>query len=151
METIQDFLAQKRFAFVGVSSRPKDFSRALFLEFQVRQYEPVPVHPEAVEIEGAHCFAHVRDIQPPVDNVLLMTSHAVTDRVIQECVEAGVKRVWFYRGGGQGALTEAALQLCEANGIRAIAGECPFMFFDNTAWFHRFHGLVKKIVGTYPR
>ena len=151
MENVQDFLAQKRFAFVGVSSRPKDFSRALFLEFQVRQYEPVPVHPEAAEIEGTPCFAHVRDIQPPVDSVLLMTSPAVTDRVIQECVEAGVKRVWFYRGGGQGALTEAAMQLCEANGIRAVAGECPFMFFDNTAWFHRFHGLVKKIVGTYPR
>jgi predicted CoA-binding protein len=151
METIQDFLAQKRFAFVGVSSRPKDFSRALFLEFQLRHYEPVPVHPEATEIEGAPCFAHVRDIQPPVDSVLLMTSQAVTDRVVQECVEAGVKRVWFYRGGGPGALTDSALQLCEANGIRAIAGECPFMFFDNTAWFHRFHGLVKKIVGTYPR
>ena len=151
MENVQDFLAQKRFAFVGVSSRPKDFSRALFLEFQVRHYEPVPVHPEAVEIEGAPCFAHVRDIQPPVDSVLLMTAPAVTNRVVQECVEAGVKRVWFYRGGGQGALTEAAMQLCEANGIRTVAGECPFMFFDNTPWFHRFHGLVKRIVGTYPR
>ncbi len=103
MENIQDFLAQKRFAFVGVSSRPKDFSRALFLEFQVRHYEPVPVHPEAAEIEGAPCFAHLRDIQPPVDSVLLMTSPAVTNLVVRECVEAGVKRVWFYRGGGKGA------------------------------------------------
>jgi predicted CoA-binding protein len=151
MENIRDFLGQKRFAFVGVSSRPKDFSRALFREFKTRDYEPVPVHPEAAEIEGAPCFAHVRDIQPPVDSVLLMTAPAVTNRVVQECVEAGVKRVWFYRAGGPGALTDSALQLCEANGIRAVAGECPFMFFDNTAWFHRFHGLVKKIVGTYPR
>ena len=96
-------------------------------------------------------FAHLRDIQPPVDSVLLMTSPAVTDLVVRECVEAGVKRVWFYRGATPGALTTNALQMCEANGIRTVAGECPFMFLDGTPWIHRFHGLVKKITGSYPR
>lgn len=151
MENIRDFLVQKRFAFIGVSRQPKDFSRALFREFKTRDYEPVPVHLEAAEIEGAPCFAHLRDIQPPVDSVLLMTSPAVTNVVVQECVEMGIKRIWFYRAGGQGALTESSLQLCEANEIRTISGECPFMFFDGTPWFHRFHGLVKKITGAYPR
>ena len=151
MENIRDFLAQKRFGFIGVSRQPKDFSRALFREFQTRGYEPVPVHLEVAELEGARCFAHLRDIQPPVDSVLLMTSPAVTNLLVRECVEAGIKRVWFYRGAGQGALTEGALQICEANGIRAIPGECPFMFFESTPWFHRLHGLVKKIVGAYPR
>ena len=151
MENIRDFLDQKRFAFVGVSSQPKDFSRALFREFKTRNYEPVPVHPTAAEIEGDTCFAHVRDIQPPVDSVLLMTSAKVSSAVVQECLEAGVKRVWFYRAGAQGALNEGALQICEQNGIRTIPGECPFMFFDGTQWFHRFHGLVKKITGSYPQ
>ena len=151
MENIQDFLAQKRFAFIGVSRRPKDFSRALFREFQSRGYEPVPVHLEVPEIEGARCFTHLRDIQPPVESVLLMTSPAVTNLLVRECVEAGIKRIWFYRGAGQGALTAGALQICEASGINAIPGECPFMFFGGTPWFHRFHGLVKKITGTYPR
>jgi len=98
IENIRDFLAQKRFAFIGVSRQPKDFSRALFREFKTRDYEPVPVHPEAAEIEGARCFAHLRDIQPPVESVLLMTSPTVTNLLVRECVEAGIKRVWFYRG-----------------------------------------------------
>jgi hypothetical protein len=151
MENVRDFLAQKRFAFVGVSSHPKDFSRMLFREFQARNYQPVPVHPEAAEIEGVRCFAHLRDIQPPVNSVLVMTPPAVTNLLVPECVEAGIKRVWFYRGAGQGAVTTTALQVCEANGIRTIPGECPFMFFDGTPWFHRFHGVVKKITGAYPR
>jgi predicted CoA-binding protein len=151
MENVRDFLAQKRFAFVGVSRQPKDISRALFREFQTRDYTPVPVHPEADEIEGVPCFAHLRDIQPPVDSVLLMTSPAVTNLLVQECVEAGIKRVWFYGGGSPGALTASAQQVCEASGIRTIPGECPFMFLDGTPWIHRLHGLVKKIVGTYPR
>ena len=151
MEDVRDFLAQKRFAFAGVSSHPADFSRTLFREFKTRGYEPVPVHPEAAEIEGGRCFAHLREIQPPVDSVLLMTPPTVTNLLVRECVEAGIKRVWFYRAGGQGALTQSALQICEANGIRTVPGECPFMFLDGTPWFHRFHGLVKKIVGAYPR
>lgn len=151
MENIQDFLAQKRFAFVGVSRQPQDFSRALFREFQKRGYEPVPVHLEVSEIEGVRSFAHLRDIQPPVDSVLLMTAPGVTDLLVRECVELGIKRVWFHRGAGQGALTDGALQICEAHGIRTIPGECPFMFFDGTPWFHRVHGLVKKIFGAYPR
>ena len=88
MENVRDFLAQKRFAMVGVSRQPKDFSRALFREFQTRHYQPVPVHPDVTEIEGVRCFAHLRDIQPPVDSVLLMTSPTVTDVVVRECVEA---------------------------------------------------------------
>ena len=151
MKYIRDFLAQKRFAFVGVSRQPKDFSRVLFREFKTRDYEPVPVHLDAAEIDGARCFTHLRDIQPPVDSVLLMTPPTVTNLLVRECVEAGIKCVWFYRGAGQGALTENALQICDANGIRTIRGECPFMFFDNTPWPHRFHGLVRKITGAYPR
>src|SRR5664279_4566839 len=122
MENVRDFLAQKRFAFVGVSRQPKDFSRMLFREFKTRNYEPVPVHPEAAEIEGARCFAHLKDIQPPVDTVLLMTSPTVTNLLVRECVEAGIKRVWFYRGASQGSVTDSALEICEANGIRTIPG-----------------------------
>jgi len=51
MENVRDFLAQKRFAMVGVSHQPKDFSRALFREFQTRDYQPVPVHPDVAEID----------------------------------------------------------------------------------------------------
>jgi len=32
-----------------------------------------------------------------------------------------------------------------------VPGFCPLMFFPDTAWFHRLHGLVMKITGSYPR
>ena len=150
MATVRDFLAQKRFAFVGVSRQPKDFSRSLFREFQMRNYVPVPVHPEAAEIEGVRCFPRITDIQPPVDAVLLMTSPNVSNALVQQCVDAGVKRIWFYRATGQGSATPAALALCDANGIASVPGECPFMFLDGAMWLHRVHGFVKKITGAYP-
>ncbi len=147
---VQDFLECKRFAFVGLSRLPKDFSRALFREFRARGYEPVPVHPLADEIEGVRCFARVREIQPPVDRVLLMTSPGVVDVLVRECAESGIRQVWLYRGAGQGCVTPSAVEFCEAQGIAVIPGECPFMFFEGGAWFHRAHGFVRKILHSYP-
>jgi len=147
---IDDFLAQKRFAFVGVSRRRNDFSRELFRAFAKKGWEPVPVHPQAGEIEGVRCFPHIADVYPPVDSVLLMTSPSVTDTVAEECVAAGVKRVWFYGGAASGALNVQAVGRCAGQGMSVIAGECPLMFLPGTGIVHRVHGLVKKIRGTYP-
>ena len=151
LERIQDFLGQRRFAIVGVSRQPKDFSRSLFRELRERGYDAVPVNPETDRIDGQPCFHTLRDVQPPVESVLLMTSPAVTDAVVHDCAAAGVKRVWLYRAGGRGAVTAEAVKFCEANGISVIPGECPFMFLPGGVWFHRFHGFVKKIAGSYPR
>jgi uncharacterized protein len=151
LERIQDFLGQKRLAIVGVSRKPQDFSRALFREFQKRGYDVVPVNPVVREIEGRPCFASVRDIQPPVSTVLLMTPPAVTEAVARDCADAGVQRVWMYRAGGSGgAVSAMAVEFCESKGMAVIPGECPLMFLANSAWFHRFHGWVKKITGSYP-
>ena len=151
MQLIQDFLGRRRLAVVGVSQQPKDFSRTLFHEFLERGYDAVPVNPAAQEIEGRRCFARVQDVSPPIDAVLLMTTPAVTDTVVRDCAEAGVKLVWMYRATGKGAVSGAAVEFCEANGMLVIPGECPLMFLPGGAWFHRIHGLVKQIAGSYPQ
>jgi len=151
MAVIQNFLSQKRVAIVGVSREPKDFSLALFREFRKRGYDTVPVNPQAEEIDQQPCFARLQAVEPPVDGALLMTSPAVTDAVVRDCAEAGVKRVWMFRAGGAGAVSPEAVQYCEERGIAVIPGECPFMFFPGTSWFHRLHGVIRKITGAYPR
>ena len=35
--------------------------------------------------------------------------------------------------------------------IRVIAGYCPFMFLENSAFFHRIHGFIWKVIGLYPK
>jgi uncharacterized protein len=151
MQQIREFLGQQRLAIVGVSQQPADFSRTLFREFQKRGYDVVPVNPAVRDIEGKPCFASVREIQPPVSTVLLMTSPAVTETVVRDCADAGVERVWMYRAGGPGAVSPEAIGFCESKGIAVIPGECPFMFLPGGAWFHRLHGWVKRMAGSYPR
>lgn len=151
MQQIHDFLELKRFAIVGVSRQPQDFSRMLFREFLDRGFDAVPVNPDASEIEGHPCFARLQEVQPPVEGALFMTAPAVTGTLVQDCPGAGVKRVWMFRGAGQGAASKEAIQFCESQGISVIPGECPFMFLPGGAWYHRFHGMVRKITRSYPR
>ncbi len=144
-EQIRGFLGRKRVAVVGVSRDPHHFSRSIFRAFAQRGYDVVPVHPSAEEMEGRRCFARPQDIQPPVDAALVMTPPERSEQVVHDCVEAGVQRVWMYRASPE------ALQYCQAKAIGVIAGECPLMFLNGTGWFHRAHGLVRKIKGTYPK
>ena len=151
LETIEDFLAQKRIAMVGVSRHPKDFSVDLFQELRQRGYDMVPVNPKGAEVMGLPCYPRVQEIQPPVDGALLMTTPEVTDEVVSDCAAAGIRRVWMYRAGGKGAVSLKAVAFCQEHGIQVIPGQCPFMFLAGVAGVHKFHGFVRKITGRYPK
>lgn len=148
---IREFLGRRRLAIVGVSRNPRDFTRSLFREFVTRGYEVVPVHPGIEEIEGQRCYARIQEIAPPVEAVLVLTPPAITNEIAHDCVEAGVAEVWMYRATGAGAVSREAIAYCETNGIRVIPGECPLMFFPQTGFPHRVHGLVRQIMGRYPQ
>lgn len=150
LEAIEEFLACKRVAIVGVSRRDGDFSLTMFQELSRRGYDVVPVNPYAPEVLGHHCFARVQDIQPPVEAALLMTSPEVTETVVRDCANAGIRRVWMHRAGGQGSVSAEAVRFCREQGIHVIPGQCPLMFLPQTGAVHRFHGFIRKVTGRYP-
>ena len=151
LKQIDDFLALKRIAFVGVSRNPKDFNSALWQEFRQRRVDAVPVNPRAQVLDGQPCFARVQDIAPAVEGALIMTAKKDTEQVVRDCIEAGIKKVWMYGGAAPGAQTKEALALCDANGIEVIAGYCPYMFFKGSPAFHGLHRGWKKLTGSYPK
>jgi uncharacterized protein len=150
LETIEDFLAQKRIAMVGISREPRSFSVMLFEELCRRGYDVIPVNPHMPNVLGRRCFARLQDIQPPVEAALLMTSPAITDTVVVDCAEAGIRQVWMYRAGGTGAVSPRAVAFCREREIQVVPGQCPFMFLPAAGTVHRLHGFVRKITGRYP-
>lgn len=150
-KTIDEFLGCKRLAVVGVSRKPKDFTRSLFRELRTRGYDVVPVHPDINEIDGIPAVAHVKDASPAVDGALLLTSPAVTNEVVRECREAGIRRVWMYRAAGAGAVSGDAVGFCKSHEMAVVEGECPFMFLPDSGFPHNLHAFCRKLVGRYPK
>ena len=149
-QTIEDFLAQKRLAVIGVSRNAGDFTRAMFNEFIRRGYDAIPVNPNAADVDGRKCYPSVAQIEPKASAALIMTSAGQSGAVARECAEAGIERIWFYRAVGRGAVDESTVDFCESKGMHVVAGRCPFMFFPK-AGFHGLHAFFLKLTGRYPR
>ena len=150
IETARTFLASRRIAVVGVSRDEKDFSRFLFRELVGRGLDVVPVNPALAEAEGRPGYPRVADVAPPPDAALLLVPAARAVEAVRDCLAAGVRRVWFHRGGGPGAASGEALALCRESGVEVVEGLCPFMALPGAAFPHRLHGLVRRTFGRRP-
>jgi predicted CoA-binding protein len=149
-QAIDSFLSCRRVAVVGVSRDPRDFSRSVFRAFVERGYDAVPVNPAGVEAEGRHAVARVGDVQPPPEAALLLTPAPATAQVVRECADAGVRRVWMHRGGGEGAVSAEALAVCRERGLEVVDGECPFMFLSHSGLVHGVHRFFRRLGGRLP-
>lgn len=148
---VNEFLALKRVAVVGVSRNEKETSHMLWQELRQRRYDAIPVNPATAEIDGKPCYATVRDIEPSVEGALIMTTAAAAEQVLEDCAGAGIRRVWLYRGLGGGASSPATIATANRLGLEVVAGHCPYMFLPGTPKVHAIHGLGKKLTGSYPK
>ena len=71
---------------------------------------------------------------------MIVTTPDVTDQVVRDCHEAGVKRVWMHCSVMHGvrSTSDTAVQFCRDNGIAVIPAGCPLMFEGNVDVFHKF-------------
>jgi predicted CoA-binding protein len=150
MAAIRDFLAQRSITIVGVSRDAGELSRMLFRTLRKRGCNVFAVNPAMDTVDDVPCYPSLRHLPAPVDGVLVMASPAVTDQVVRECADLCIPRVWMYRAGGQGAVSKPAIEFCKEHGIAVVPGECPYMFLSGEPWYHRFHGVIRKVAGSYP-
>jgi predicted CoA-binding protein len=141
---IDDFLAQRHLAFVGVSRDTKQFANAIYRRLRADGRTLYPVNPAAGgnPIEGDRSYAHLAEVPDPVDGVVVMVPAVAAATVVRHAVERGIPRVWLHRGVGRGSVSEEAVQVCRDNGIAVVDGACPLMFDEPVRGIHRIHGLM---------
>lgn len=145
-EVIRDFLDQRSIAIVGVSRKGEGFGNAARKELAEKGYHLYLVHPEADMIGDQPCARSIADVADRVGGVLLVTPPAQTEKLVQEAIAAGVRRVWIQ----QGAESEEAIHACENAGIPVVHHECILMFAEPSAWFHRAHRFLRGAFGSLP-
>jgi predicted CoA-binding protein len=133
---VQNFLAQKKIAVVGVSDQRETGCNLAYKKFRENGYQVYPVNPRLTTYEGQPCYADLKSIPEKVDAVFILASPGVTEEVVQQCVELGVQHVWMHcmmgtRPGlaaGMTSVSQQAVEMCRANGIAVIPGSCPNQF-----------------------
>lgn len=133
---VQDFLAQKRIAVVGVSDKRDTGCNLAYKKLKEHGYQVYAVNPRITTFEDAPCYPDLRSIPETPDAVFLLTSPKITEQIVQQCVDLGVKRVWMHcmvgtKPGLAARLTSVsqdAVRVCRENGITVIPGSCPNQF-----------------------
>jgi len=140
-QAIDDFLAQRHIAFVGVSREPKQFANTVYrrLRGDGRALYPVNRSEEATTIEGDIAYRQLSDVPGPVDGVVVMVPREAEADVVRQAIERGIPRVWLHRGLGQGSVSAEAVQQCRDAGVSVVDGACPLMFEEPVRGMHRIH------------
>jgi uncharacterized protein len=132
----QDFLAQKKIAVVGVSDQRDTGCNLAYKKFKENGYQVYAVNPRISTYDGVTCYPDLKSIPEKPDAVFLLTSPKVTEQVVQQCVELGVKQVWMHcmlgtkpgLAASMTSVSQQAVQTCRENGITVIPGSCPNQF-----------------------
>ena len=148
---VQDFLAQKKIAVVGVSDKRDTGCNMAYKKFKDAGYQVFAVNPRIATYEGAPCYPDLKSIPEKPDAVFILANPNVTDEIVRQCVDLGVKHVWMHcmmgtKPGLAAGMTSVSLDaaaLCRANGISVIPGSCPNQFLNPDFG----HGMMRGLWG----
>lgn len=127
----QDFLSQERIAVAGVSRTAENTANMIYRAMREREYEVFALNPNADSVEGDPCYPSVKAIPGGVDGVVIITSPEITEEIVNDCVGAGVPRVWMHNNTfAASSVSDEAVSMCKEHGIVVIDGGCPMMFMD---------------------
>ena len=116
-----DFLAGKVFAVAGASTNRQKYGNKVLRCYQQHSYQVIPVNPNEKKVEGVTTVASLLDIAPPPHGLSIITPPVVTERIVEEAIQAGVKHIWMQPG----AESPKAIQDCKTAGINTIhSGPC---------------------------
>jgi predicted CoA-binding protein len=150
---VHDFLAQERIAVAGVSRDNSHHPAANLIYCRLREagHDVIPVNPHLQTFEGVRCYPNLQSIPGGVDGVVIVTRPETTERIVRDCGEAKVRRVWMHQSIGKGSsVSPEAVEYCRQHDITVIAGACPMMYGANADFGHTCMRWILKLTGGLP-
>jgi len=144
---VEDFLAQKNIAVVGVSRNGTKSGNKIYDELKSKNYQTFAVNPKATNEGGIKFYPDLRSIPEKIDGIVLAVLPAVTDKVVKEAHELGINHIWMQLG----AESQNAIDFCKEKGINVIHNLCIFMFAEPVESFHKIHKWFAKLFGKLPK
>ncbi|MGE0623709.1 MAG: CoA-binding protein [Pseudomonadales bacterium] len=134
-QIIQQALACRRVAIVGMSSNELRASHYVGFYLARHGYEIFPVNPRETEILGRTCYPSLAAIPEPVDVVDVFRDPAAVPEIAREAVAIGAKFLWLQFG----VVSHDGIAIAEAGGMTVIADKC--MKIEHARYRGRMHWL----------
>ncbi|MBI5058568.1 CoA-binding protein [candidate division KSB1 bacterium] len=148
---IDEFLAIKRIAIIGLSREQRSYSRSVARELRRRGRDLIGVNRNSKDIDGIPCVAEIAALPAGLDAALVILPPAQSDASVHACLDAGLQRIWVRGQEGRASVRAELAEQCVKLGVTLIDGHCPLMFLAGTGFPHSLHRRFAQWFGIYPR
>ncbi|MCM8798440.1 MAG: CoA-binding protein [Candidatus Omnitrophica bacterium] len=121
-------IREKEIVVVGVSEREEKFGHKIFRDLLNNGFKVKGVNPKNGEILGQKVYRSLKDLEIIPDLVITVVSPQITEKIIEECKDLGIKEVWMQPGSE----SEMAIKKAKEFGISVTYNAC-FMV-ENKIW-----------------
>lgn len=146
-QAVEDFLAQKKWAFIGVSQNKRKFGHFAYKDLKSKGYEVYPINPNAQTIEGEPIYSSLDQLPEKVGAIVISVTPTKTVQLIKEAHAQDIRHIWIQ----QGAQSQEALDYCKQNSLNCIHGECILMYAQPVGFPHSIHRFIWKLLGKLPK
>ncbi|MFN8674289.1 MAG: CoA-binding protein [Candidatus Sericytochromatia bacterium] len=110
----------KTIAVVGLSSNPSRPSYDVSAYMQDNGYKIYPINPNENEVLGEKAYTTLKElpIKPDIVNVFRRSETVMP--IVDECIELGIKNIWFQLG----VVNYEAIEKAEKNNINVVYDKC---------------------------
>jgi predicted CoA-binding protein len=123
-----EFPKYRKWAVVGVSEDRAKYGNKIYRDMRDAGYIVYAVNPKLESVEGDLCYPSVKALPEVPDVVDLVIPPATALRVVEDCLEAGVRRLWFQPGSESGE----AVKKAQDSGMEVVYDAC--IMIRKQAW-----------------
>lgn len=108
------------YAIVGASSNEEKYGHKVFADLLVWWYKAIPINPNEKNILWKRAYPALSAYKKKIDVVIFVTPPAVTEKVLEDVKNLGIKNVRMQPG----AQSDQAIAFCEKNKIACVHDAC---------------------------
>lgn len=113
-------IKKKTIVVVGVSHKEDKFGFKIFKDLLKNGFNVMGVNPTDGEIAGRKIYRNLKEIDTKIDLVITVVPYSVTERIVDECKELGIKEIWMQPGSE----SDLAVEKAKKYGISVVTNAC---------------------------
>ncbi len=120
---ISDFVGRRVWAVVGASEDPAKYGHRVFRSLHQAGYTVYPVNPRGGALEGVSMAPTLASLPEMPDVVNLVVPPRITEQIVREAHELGLKRIWMQPGAESGE----AIAYCQEHDMQVVYDACAMV------------------------
>ena len=108
------------YAIVGATQNKEKYGYKVLVDLQNKGFNVIPVNPKYGEVAGLKCYPSLISLEERPDVVVLVVGEKNAEKIVKDCVDLGLNRIWFQPGSEY----DKAVKLAVKAKFEIMVGQC---------------------------